>query len=73
METTGIYRDPWERRTRPPGESDRRLRDVVDRFNYLSKEDYREAKQRAYREQDRRQEREWKAQAVAEQRKMDDE
>ena len=34
------------------------MRDVIDLFNYLSKEDYREAKQRAYRERERRQERE---------------
>jgi hypothetical protein len=33
----------------PLAAGDSRLRDVIDLFNYLSKEDYREAKQRAYR------------------------
>ncbi|KAL2140524.1 hypothetical protein VTI28DRAFT_3728 [Corynascus sepedonium] len=56
IQETGIYRDPWDRRLRPLAAGDRRLRDVIDLFNYLSKEDYREAKQRAYRERERRQE-----------------
>jgi hypothetical protein len=47
---TGIYRDPWERRLRPPNDGDARLKDVTDTFNYLSREDWREAKKRAGRE-----------------------
>jgi hypothetical protein len=54
IETTGIYRDLWERRLRPLSDGDRRLKDVVDEFNYLSREDYREAKRRAEREQTKR-------------------
>ncbi|KAK4233174.1 hypothetical protein C8A03DRAFT_48199 [Achaetomium macrosporum] len=43
IEITGIHRDPWERRPRQYGEPrfrDRRLKDVVDTFNYLSYEDW---------------------------------
>ncbi|KAK3896739.1 hypothetical protein C8A05DRAFT_20346 [Staphylotrichum tortipilum] len=58
IQKTGIYRDPWERRLRPLDAGDARLRDVIDLFNYVSKEDYREAKQRAYRERERRERRE---------------
>lgn len=54
IETTGIYRDLWERRLRPLSNGDRRLEDVVDECNYLSCEDYREAKRRAEREQTKR-------------------
>ncbi|KAK3896599.1 hypothetical protein C8A05DRAFT_48409 [Staphylotrichum tortipilum] len=54
IETTGIYRDPWERRLRPLGATDLRLRDVVDTFNYLSIQDYREARRRAERERTQR-------------------
>lgn len=42
------------------------MRDVIDLFNYLSKEDYREAKQRAYKERGKRQEREWELEAQRE-------
>ena len=59
IKKTGVYRDPWERRLRPLAAGDARLSDVVDLFNYLSKEDYREARRRAYK----RQEREWARQA----------
>lgn len=31
------------------------MKDVIDLFNYLSKEDYREARLRAYRERGKRQ------------------
>jgi hypothetical protein len=59
IKKTGIYRDLWERQLRPLHETDFRVKDVVDLFNYLSYDDYREAKQRAFRERDKRQEREW--------------
>ncbi|KAK4040826.1 hypothetical protein C8A01DRAFT_45936 [Parachaetomium inaequale] len=62
IKKTGIYRDPWERRLRPLAAGDARLRDVVDLFNYISKEDYREARRRAYKKQ----EREWTRQAQRE-------
>lgn len=54
IEITGIYRDLWERRLRPLQETDRRTRDVVDTFNYLSKEDWRAARSRANRERQER-------------------
>ncbi|KAK4131103.1 hypothetical protein BT67DRAFT_445079 [Trichocladium antarcticum] len=54
IETTGINRDPWERRLRPLRETDLRTRDVIDTFNFLSKEDWRAAKKRAIRERDER-------------------
>jgi hypothetical protein len=50
IKTTGIYRDPWERRLRPLDESyetDLRRRDVVDIFNFLSKDGWAEARSRA--------------------------
>ncbi|KPM43020.1 hypothetical protein AK830_g3543 [Neonectria ditissima] len=45
--STGIYRDEWERK--PPSEDDwdRRRRDVVDTFNYISQDDWAAAKTRA--------------------------
>jgi hypothetical protein len=47
IETTGIYRDKWERR--PPSEDygDQRLKDVIDLFNYVSREEWARAKMRA--------------------------
>lgn len=50
--TTGIYRDPWERRRRPLEDGDLRLRDVGDLFNYVSREEQREARLRAARARD---------------------
>ena len=58
IEITGVYRDPWERRLRPLQETDRRTRDVVDTFNYLSKEDWRAARGRASKERQERARRE---------------
>ncbi|KAK7430951.1 hypothetical protein QQZ08_002480 [Neonectria magnoliae] len=47
IESTGIYRDTWERK--PPSEDDwdRRRRDVIDTFNYMSQDDWAAAKTRA--------------------------
>ncbi|KAK3897689.1 hypothetical protein C8A05DRAFT_19590 [Staphylotrichum tortipilum] len=50
IETTGNYRDPWERQLRPLAAADWRLRDVEDTFNFLSRQDWVEAKRRAGRE-----------------------
>ncbi len=50
IEKTGIYRDLWERRVRPLSEGDRRIKDVEDTFNYLSRQDWREAKLRGFHE-----------------------
>ncbi|KAK3300662.1 uncharacterized protein B0H64DRAFT_314328, partial [Chaetomium fimeti] len=46
IETTGIYRDIWERRPLPPSDSDPRLKDVSDYVNYPSRQDWRESKRR---------------------------
>ena len=61
IETTGIYRDPWERQLRPAHEVDWRLKDVADHFNYLSHQDWRETKLRAAKERNKRQILEWEA------------
>ncbi len=63
IEVTGIYRDPWERRLRPLRHGDLRTRDVVDTFNYLSREDWRAAQLRGRREGRKREDeafQEWK-------------
>ncbi len=63
IEVTGIYRDPWERRLRPLHHGDRRTKDVVDTFNYLSREDWRAAKLRGSKERGKREReayQEWK-------------
>jgi hypothetical protein len=52
METTGIYRDLWERRLRPPEEGDHRLRDVGDLFNFVSRVEQLEARRLAWRRWD---------------------
>lgn len=44
---TGIYRDWWERRPRSVDEGDSRLRDVLDDFNYISRDEWADAKLRA--------------------------
>ncbi|KAG7284215.1 hypothetical protein NEMBOFW57_010579 [Staphylotrichum longicolle] len=49
---------------------DARLRDVIDVFNYLSIEDFRAAKKRAYRERDKRQMREWELEEQREETRM---
>ena len=50
IETTGIFRDPWERQVRPLDWADARIKDVMDLFNYLSFEDWRDASRRGRRE-----------------------
>ena len=45
--TTQIYRDTWERRPLAEGDFDARLRDVVDDFNYVSRNEWAEAGLRA--------------------------
>ncbi|KAH6854044.1 hypothetical protein B0I37DRAFT_21119 [Chaetomium sp. MPI-CAGE-AT-0009] len=54
IETTGIYRDIWERRLRLLGDGDLRVRDAVDTFNYLSFQDWCEANRRGHGEMDKR-------------------
>ncbi|KAK4148634.1 hypothetical protein C8A00DRAFT_47553 [Chaetomidium leptoderma] len=49
IETTGIYRDRWERRLRPLKSGDARIKDVIDTWNYLSFEDWRDATRRGRR------------------------
>ncbi len=45
---TGIYRDLWERKWHPQGESDSRLRDVISRLDYPTMEDRGAAVTRAW-------------------------
>jgi hypothetical protein len=47
IKDTGIYRDKWERRPLDEDEGDMRLRDVVDDFNYVSRQEFSEAHYRA--------------------------
>ncbi|KAK4245686.1 hypothetical protein C7999DRAFT_42773 [Corynascus novoguineensis] len=47
IQSTGIYRDLWERKNIPPSMSDIRLRDVVNRLEYPTMEDWRNAQRRA--------------------------
>ncbi|KAH7131324.1 hypothetical protein EDB81DRAFT_906450 [Dactylonectria macrodidyma] len=47
IQSTGIYRNLWERKPLGEGDYDDRLRDVVDTFNYLSQDDWAAAKRRA--------------------------
>ncbi|KAK7421122.1 hypothetical protein QQZ08_010126 [Neonectria magnoliae] len=47
IESTGIYRDRWERKPLSEDEWDSRLRDVVDTFNYVSQDEWAAAKTRA--------------------------
>jgi hypothetical protein len=46
MKETGIYRDKWERRALSEDDPDRRLRTVMDSFNYLSAEEFHVARVR---------------------------
>ncbi len=63
IEVTGIYRDKWERRLRPLDATDWRTKDVEDQFNYISRQDWREARVRAARERDRRLILEWRSES----------
>ncbi len=54
IETTGIYPDRWERRVRPIRRGDRRTKDVEDTFNYLSRQDWKEAQRRGFSEMDKK-------------------
>ncbi|KAH7123499.1 hypothetical protein B0J13DRAFT_154872 [Dactylonectria estremocensis] len=47
IQSTGIYRNLWERKPMGEDDYDDRLRDVVDTFNYLSQDDWAAAKRRA--------------------------
>ncbi|KAK3934657.1 hypothetical protein QBC46DRAFT_426217, partial [Diplogelasinospora grovesii] len=47
IKDTGIYRDKRERRPPDEDEGDMRLRDVVDDFNYVSRQEFSEAHYRA--------------------------
>lgn len=47
VETTGIYRDLWERKPLGKDELDRRLRDVVDRIDFPTDDDLSQAQDRA--------------------------
>lgn len=46
VETTGIYRDLWERKPLGEGELDRRLKDVIDEIDFPTDEDLRQAQER---------------------------
>ncbi|KAK3934669.1 hypothetical protein QBC46DRAFT_358846 [Diplogelasinospora grovesii] len=47
VETTGIYRDLWERKPLGKDELDRRLRDVTDRIDFPTDDDLYHAQERA--------------------------
>jgi hypothetical protein len=49
IETTGIFRDPWDRRLRSLWDGDARTKNVIDLFSYLSFEDWRAAMVRGRR------------------------
>ncbi|KAI5916985.1 hypothetical protein F4810DRAFT_698415 [Camillea tinctor] len=46
-DTTGIYRDLWERKPLGKNELDRRLKDAVDRIDFPTDEDLEQAQERA--------------------------
>ena len=46
--TTGIYRDLWERKDLSPDAGDIRLKDVWDKLQYPTREDYGASQRRAY-------------------------
>jgi hypothetical protein len=48
IQTTGIYRDPWERKDLAPDAGDSRLRDVWDRMEYPTREDFSASRRRAF-------------------------
>ncbi|TAQ89229.1 hypothetical protein B7494_g2432 [Chlorociboria aeruginascens] len=47
VETTGIYRDLWERKPLGKDQLDQRLKDVIDRIDFPTVEDLEQAQQRA--------------------------
>ncbi|KAI5865862.1 hypothetical protein GGS23DRAFT_357446 [Durotheca rogersii] len=47
VETTGIYRDLWERKPLGKDDPDLRLRDVIDTIDYPAEDDLRQAQERA--------------------------
>jgi hypothetical protein len=49
IEETRIYRDIWERKPRDPAEGDARFKTVVDRLNYLTRDEQSLAMDRAER------------------------
>jgi hypothetical protein len=48
IQTTGIYRDPWERKDLSPDASDSRLRDVWNVIEYPTRKDYTSARRRPF-------------------------
>ena len=54
IKETSIYRDKWERRPLSTDDPDARLRDVVDDFNYVPREEFSEARHRAFKLRKRR-------------------
>jgi hypothetical protein len=48
IESTGIYRDRWERKPLSPDATDIRRKDVYDSLNYPTMEDFLQAQERAY-------------------------
>ncbi|KAI1463107.1 uncharacterized protein F4812DRAFT_448055 [Daldinia caldariorum] len=55
----GIYRDKWERRPPSEDDGDDRLRDVTDDFNYVSFNDYLQARYRGVEMRQRRESEGW--------------
>ena len=53
IDETGIYRDLWGRRPISELDGGDRLRDVVDMFNYLSEDDWEDARYRGMQLRDR--------------------
>lgn len=53
VQTTGIHRDPWERSDIPPGAGDARDRDVWNRIEYPTMDDWCAARRRAYERKER--------------------
>jgi hypothetical protein len=47
VETTGIYRDIWERKPLGKDELDRRLKHVIDRIDFPTDDDLYQAQERA--------------------------
>jgi hypothetical protein len=48
IQTTGIYRDPWERKELAPDAGDSRLKDVWDTMEYPTREDFSASRRRAF-------------------------
>lgn len=47
VESTGVYRDLWERKPLGEDELDRRLKDVIDTIDFPTHQDLRQAQERA--------------------------